>query len=423
MRHGFDQKKHTPYFQRWRIILAIAIVVCSFMGFRSLFPSLLSQSYVYTPAPVDSTGGRSAATVIVYSPTSGLGNSVLSLVSVRALADFVDLPFLIDWDENSTHSCRAAYKEIFNASPTYLITNELKKGLCGKRACELELTQGGSDICWQTVVCGNKSAIEDMFKPCRCVKVRGNHYFLSAFSRHLEKYTFRKMADVFLQPSTHVSELVSRTLHHWKETINVTHIVGVHVRAAFHSEGTMNGHFLPQPYIFRRIYWPCIQKIVSDLPYHRVGVFVAADTPEVREEAYSLLDGDGGGHKLISLQPPINRSPRDTGFSPERSAQEVMDAALELFLLRNSDTLVVRREGIFPSTFSSVAVSLADCADKTACYFVTDNQGTCSLGSLSYSPDYVLPGNKSNCKKFKLAGGLSCALDDLKAVTHRGPTE
>ena len=47
-----------------------------------------------------------------------------------------------------------------------------------------------------------------------------------------------------------------------------------------------------------------------------------------------------------------------------------MDAAVELFLLKESDTLFVKRDQMFASTFSAVAVSMADCEANTACYFV-----------------------------------------------------
>ncbi|MDA9080151.1 hypothetical protein N9M16_01825 [Candidatus Dependentiae bacterium] len=332
---------------------------------------------------------------VFFSPTSGLGNSMIALISVRQLAELLNSPFYVDWTENSSVSCGASYEDIFQK------IDDDRKTLsrpCFK-TCSLQLTQhtiAGS--CWRALTCGTKLEIARMVMSCDCIRIRSNQFFLPVLAPHFSSTIlsdFRKHASRYLQPSASIEYRVSEVQSRWKADFGVTHIIGVHVRAAFHHNGTEKGYFIPKKRVFEKVFWPCIQKVVHKLSTNeKIGLFVAADTAEARAEATTLITSH---QRIIELPTPLETYPDDTGLAPKRSKQIVLDAALELLLLIRSDSLLVERmNGIFRSTFSATAAALANCEENTNCVFVDGS--SCENNMQEVIPDFLLRGN-INCSR------------------------
>jgi len=286
------------------------------------------------------------------------------LVSVAHLANLLNSKFFVEWQVGSNPHCPVSYSQIFHV-PVSLSTTA---PTCAE-TCHLDLTQKGSDACWNVMACAGINDLRDLFTQCDCVKVRSNQYFSPLLNRFSEsKKNMHKYAETFLHPSTSLNKLVANTVQHWKRTYSVDRVIGVHVRAAFHSKAKKNGSFVPDKNVFRTHFWPCLKSIIHGFPrQQRVGIFIAADTSEARMEAAQLIDLED---QLVWLPSPIREYPNDTKLSPLRTSTSVTDAALELFLLQNADVLVVERTKRFDSTFSAMAMSLADCILRTECYIV-----------------------------------------------------
>jgi len=209
-----------------------------------------------------------------------------------------------------------------------------------------------------------------MLLDCDCIHIKGNEYFRRMVPQRVvanERVHHSQINDnaddiddVFdshLQPSLALNSSVNHVLRSWRTTQNVTHIIGVHIRSAFmeHQSG-----------IFQQ-FLTCIEEVRQELHNENVGVFVAADSAIVREEASSVLRVTDG---LIELPSPISVFPNDTGGGLARSIETVQEAALELFLLGSSDSIFVAG---LESTFGEVALLLAQRANATV-YFVGTNQ-------------------------------------------------
>jgi len=192
---------------------------------------------------------------------------------------------------------------------------------------------------------------------------------------------------------------VTRTIEYWRETTAVDITVGVHIRSAFHNSGVENGSFLPKHGIFEEIYLPCIERVLRDNPHHRVGIFIAADTAEVREEAWHVLKNS----EVKLLESPIKIFPNDTGLSPVRTAEAVVEAAVELFLLAETDYLIVRRSKRFDSTYSAVAASLA----KSTAKRIYVSGGRCEPVNVPATPDFHHYVERS-CEDWRDLDGQEC---------------
>ena len=59
---------------------------------------------------------NSGPQLIIYSPTSGLGNNMLGLASVSQLAEILNIPFSIGWLRTHSRACQASYTELFQSS-------------------------------------------------------------------------------------------------------------------------------------------------------------------------------------------------------------------------------------------------------------------------------------------------------------------
>jgi hypothetical protein len=328
---------------------------------------------------------------ILFSPTSGLGNNMIGLVSVKRFADRVNLPFAILWDNQTTPSCQAAYKDIFMQEQRQY--NFRVESSC-ERLCVLDLTQNGARECWNMALCGDRADVLSAFSDCDCVQVRSNQYFLPAM-KGSEQEHFASAASEMLRPSFEIVARMTTTLASWKEAHNVSHIIGVHVRSAFHSKGVHNSRFIPRENIFKQHYWPCVQKIASNHVDGNVGLFVAADTDTIRDEVNSIVSSS---KEMITVLPaPMHRSLNDLGLAPVRDFDEVLDAALELFLLTQCDSLVVRFTSRFDSTFSAVAASLAECGTRTSCVLVDG----CQEVKGQVSPDFHHNLGNSSCESVR----------------------
>ena len=343
------------------------------------------------------------APAIFFSPTSGLGNSMLALISTTQLAKKLNAPFAVDWSRDTSPSCQASFQDLFMKFHTD--AGELNS--CS-RSCELDLTQRGKMSCWRVIACGSKQQIEQIFHNCNCVRVRSNQFYLPALqpqTRKLES-NFRLIAETHLNPSVSISHRIALSKESWEKEFGVTHIMGVHVRAAHANDGVINGNWIPKKKTFERIFWPCLQRAIAELHGQAevIGVFVAADTPEVRTEASLLLSLDD---RVVELPTPLKTIPNDTGLGPLRTSDVVQDAALELFLLKESDSLFVKHGIKFDSTFSASAMALAQCDSSTSCYFVEQNK--CEVVTAPVIPDFHLQ-EKISCDNFMPEDVDSCEL-------------
>mmetsp|Transcript_13579 Transcript_13579/g.59278 ORF Transcript_13579/g.59278 Transcript_13579/m.59278 type:complete len:380 (+) Transcript_13579:34-1173(+) len=325
---------------------------------------------------------------IFFSPTSGLGNSILALVSTAQLARSINAPFGISWDTDTSPSCQASYDDIFQRT----LSSAGDLGDC-KRKCKLDLTQSGARSCWKVLACDERIKIAQLFASCDCVHVSSNQFFMPIYSSHVVN-DLSSLAKQYLKPSKRLEHRMYRSQEYWKKEFGVTHVIGIHVRAAHSNSGSRDGKWIPKKRTFERVFWPCLQKVVREVHARSetIGVFVAADMPEVRIEATELLGTD---ERVVELPTPLKALPNDTGLGPQRSSVEVQDAALELFLLLNSDSLLVKRGMHFDSTFSASAMALARCGSATSCYYV--EQEKCELVTGQVTPDFHLQG-KISCE-------------------------
>jgi len=343
--------------------------------------------------------------MIVFSPDSGLGNNMIALVSSKFLAEIIHSSFAIVWESNSTPACQAAYTDIFMDYGYNLLESRLP-AKCPD-LCDLDLTHFGTTECWNMLNCDSIEQLVNNFKSCSCVRIRSNQYFLQPIeTRFVETKPkpFSFYANNLFQPAAGIAEQVTRTQREWKVKYKVSHIIGVHVRSAFYVANIDDGHFIPQEDVFKEHFWPCVKSIASELKNERVGVFVAADTAKVRAEATEVISSSGD---IITLLPsPISIVPNDTAMGPTRVKLEVLDAALELFLLQTSDSIVVKRVGRFDSTFSAVAIAQYLCESRGACYIVGEH--SCKKTSAPQSPDlhHVV---KTNCDEMQRPN--ECLLD------------
>ena len=328
-------------------------------------------------------GKERKSRLMTFTPTSGLGNSMIGLVSVSHLAELLDMNFAVDWHEHSAPSCSAAYADIFLEQAVKHPDNGT---LACSRKCTLDLTQNGEIGCWEMITCDRPASIKHALEQCDCVNVRTNQFFLPLLARHSNQDVvddFKRHAKKHLQPARTLARSVSGVRRGWERRYDITYVIGIHVRTAFNHAGIQGGHFIPKNGVFERIFWPCIQTIIEELPHETIGVFVAADTPEARGEAASILKAD---NRVVELPSPLRKFPNDTGLGPQRSKAEVLDAALELFLLQQSDALFVQNtNGRFSSTFSASAMSLADCSGSTSCFLVGERR--CEKARSSIVPD------------------------------------
>ena len=364
------------------LLACVALVVVS--EFASRYSTSLNKGGV--PVPLHLVNKQ-----VFFSPTSGLGNSMLALISARHFAALMGAQFGVIWDENTSPSCQAPFKDLF--SPPRQDTDIL--GCNG--TCPLDLTQRGSPACWHTITCGSRFDIEQLFTSCPCVHILSNQFFLPAISGHISRVPHAKVLQhtaEYFRPSAPIAHRVARTLRDWKTSNRVTHSIGVHVRASHNNEGVQNGQWIAKKNTFRNIFWPCLKDVLSSLTDERVGVFVAADIPEVRDEASSLLSRE---KRAVELPTPIDDLPNDSGLGPHRSTQEVLDAAVELFLLKSSDSLLVKKGNTFDSTFSATAALLAGCETGTACYLVDDSK--CERALQPIIPDFHLE-KKIDCDNY-----------------------
>jgi hypothetical protein len=324
---------------------------------------------------------ESTAPLMIFSPDSGLGNNMIALVSSKFLAGILQSPFAIVWERDSTLSCQAAYTDIFTDSGHNL--PELRMREICPRLCDLDLTHFGSKECWNMINCDSEDRLADNFKDCSCVRIRSNQYFLEPLARRFaQTKPFSFYAGELFQPAASLAEQVMRTRESWKSEFNISHVIGVHVRSVFYTAGISDGHLIPQDGVFKKYFWPCVHSISLDLKGERVGIFVAADTAKVRNEATEMIRSS---NDVVMLPSPISDIPNDTGIGPMRNKQEVLDAATELFLLQTSDSIVVKRVGRFDSTFSAVAVALSLCESRGACYIVGEHN--CERTTEPVSPD------------------------------------
>jgi hypothetical protein len=366
------------------------ILFCMF--FTSLF-ELFRRAFLLTGRELS----ISNRPLIVFSPDSGLGNNMIALVSSKFLAEIVQSPFAIVWENSSTLACQAAYTDTFTDSGYNLPEARLRERC--PSLCDLDLTQSGSNECWNMINCDTAEQIADSFKSCTCVRIRSNQYFLEPLAKRIsvKQNPFSFYAEDLFIPAESLAEQVKRTREEWKVQHNVSHVIGVHVRSAFYATDIKNGHLIPKEKVFETHFWPCVQKIASNLAGERVGVFVAADTANLRREAAEIIRSS---NDVFLLKSPISNIPNDTGLGPTRNKNEVVDAAIELFLLQTSDSVVVKRVGRFDSTFSAVAVAQSLCDSSGKCYIVGDH--SCERTIEPQSPDlhHVV---EANCNQANLA--------------------
>ena len=198
---------------------------------RGLFAGSCALLILSTPSLF--FGKRSAekeTPKIVFSPTSGLGNSMLALVSTAQLARSINAPFAVAWDTHTSPSCQASYDDIFQRTHS-----SAGVGDC-KRKCKLDLTQRGARSCWKVLACDEKIQHAQLFASCDCVHVSSNQFFLPIFSSHVVK-DFNSLAKQYLKPSKKLSDRLYRSQEYWKKNFGVTHVIGIHVRAAHANNG------------------------------------------------------------------------------------------------------------------------------------------------------------------------------------------
>jgi hypothetical protein len=343
--------------------------------------------------------------ILAYSPSSGLGNSMISLVSTRYLADVLNFRFVIDWGENESLSCRASYATLFQVG----LNGTSGATQACETSCALELTQRGSQACWSTIKCADPRELLRSLGSCTCVRVKSNMFFLPILPQVKENTSkvvsiFTAYAKTYLQPSARIQAEVMNAIDSWKlhEAVHIT--VGVHVRSALHGAPMQNGRFIPKPGIFEKVFWPCLRNKLSKYPAESIGVFVAADTAEVREEAARVVTSAG----MVFLPTPIESFPNDTGLSPTRSSEEVIEAAVELFLLTHTDFLFVKRSDRFDSTYSAAAASLAKSETKR----IYVSEASCMLAEGPSVPDFHLSINQS-CKDWQFQENSCSTVSDL----------
>lgn len=309
---------------------------------------------------------------------------MVGLASTRVLAGILNFPLGISWDDTSTLACQAAYSDIFSDPGIVFSAEQLSRRCSG--VCDLDLTHFGTVGCWKMLQCDSIEQLRARFQNCSCVRIKSNQAFMEPLlARFGEIYDrpFHYHGDFLFRPSEKINSVISQTLAMWRERFDVQHVIGVHVRSAFFTSSVKDGHLVPQEGVFSNYFWPCVQRIVANVRANKIGIFVAGDTLQVRQEASRILRSDS---RVVELNSPILQIPNDTGIGPVREKQVVLDAASELFLLRSCDSLVVKRIGHFDSTFSAVAIALADCESHTDC-FIVNGENTCERIALSPNPD------------------------------------
>ena len=299
--------------------------------------------------------------LILFSPTSGLGNSIFGLISVARLADILKADFGVVWTNSTTPALQIRYEDIFAGSIVYGTSEDAYKKMCG-HTCSVKLTHRATLACEMAMTCPNATELLTRVAKCSCLHVHSNRYYPSLFQASDGTNSFMELTRKHLKPSVRLRQATTHTLNVWKK-MNVSTIIGVHVRAAFISSEVKNGKFVPQKDIFARYFWSCVRE--SAQVQGIVGVFVAADTEQVRQEAHLLVQRHPNMRFLPS---PLQIFPNDLDLGPQRDTTTSWGAAIEMQLLSRSSTLIVKgSESMIDSTFSSAAVAFANCVDSTLC--------------------------------------------------------
>lgn len=307
--------------------------------------------------------------LVLFEPTSGLGNSNLGLLSVAKLASLIAADFAVHWRANSTLAFPVAYSDLYHGAIT--ADDHVINQRCGQ-ACDLDLTQDVLQNCWWSLSCGTVFEIREAFTSCSCLHVKSNMLIPSLFRRFDDKPTLRMLASDLLQTAPELETVVSNVIDSWKSTHKITRIIGVHVRAAFIAQRIENGSFVPKEDIFRKYFLPCLLKVLSFYSDEVTGVFVASDSQQVRKDASKSIAKELP--HVVELKSPLRFFPNDFELGPHRTKDACIGAAIELELLKQSQVLIVKKDEYFDSTYSSMAMLLSQCGASNGCFTVSETR-------------------------------------------------
>ncbi len=328
---------------------------------------------------------------IVWSGTSGTGNSMHNLVStllvaaatcrtlIHPMSDFF-LPLTGALKVASTKDVAPHVLE--TASSIY---NAVARA--GERAktavpCNIWATQHSYRpghmskrlLAWGTV--------PDPWPHCRVIVIRGNQYYAPALLHHPNMSAFfQRVASTLtggsytpyfgpasrslLQPRRTITYRVEKMLTELRNTPHRTALIGIHIRARFlegrtydHIRSSSNVSFSGRFYtLFARSFMPCVAKvraIAQSAGFNHSRVYVAADNDIVRQGAQSSLGPD-----YISPPSWLSKATPTTfdemSLAPRRTSAQNRAAFDELLVLSRMDAMVV--SSMRQSTYSSVAAS------------------------------------------------------------------
>ena len=345
--------------------------------------------------------------LMLYTPTSGLGNSNLGLLSVAKLASLLSADFMVHWHANSTLALPVPYSELYRGA--HLANEQVLTQRC-TRACTFDLTQHVVASCWYSLSCASIGEIHKIFRGCSCVFVKSNMYIPRLFTDFDLRPSGINLASELLQPGLKLEEKVQNTLTLWKAEYRIRRIIGVHVRAAFIAEKTENGKFVPKNDIFQTYFLPCILAVRELYSDDTVGIFIAADSEQVRTDATEILASHSP--RIVELKTPLNTFPNDFELGPHRTPVDCFGAAVELELLKQSDALIAKREKHFDSTYSSTAMLLSECSARNGCFALSGATKECARISTTQVVAGIRTKQLAECSKINTSEKCSQAISN-----------
>ena len=335
---------------------------------KSARPALMPGSQVVSRNPrAHLPPCRYEGRSLTFSPSSGLGNSLLAFASFAALANLTRRRLAVHWAHGTNPSAQAGFDELFAPPPTSMAHTFVDSHMVHVPTCN----PAPQSRCFINARAQNWDAVQRLraapgfegepWVACSAVLGVGNAYFVPMMEAiHSSPLEFGPFSRLMLVPKPDAVRRADRFVSE-QTTSGTAALIALHVRQSLIS-GRANrstGKFdsrLADPWPSSSRFMRCLADVrarAREAGYASSRIYVAADQVSVRERARQLL-GDSvvpahcGGRCTL---------PNDTGLAPQRTTADVRAALSELLVLARADALLVWN--LRYSTYSAVGATWA----------------------------------------------------------------
>ena len=304
---------------------------------------------------------------LTFSPSSGLGNSLLAFASFAAWANLTRRRLAVQWAHGTNPSAQAAFDELFEPPPTSMAQTFVAGHMVHAPTCNPAPTSR----CFIDARAQNWEAVQrlhaapgfegERWVACAAIFGVGNAYFVPMMSSHSSPLDFGPFSRRMLIPKLDAVRRANRFVS--EQTAGGTAaLIALHVRQSLIS-GRANratgkwDSLSADPWPSSKLFTRCLADVrarASEAGYASSRIYVAADQVSVRERARQLL-----GERSVAPAHCGGRCtlPNDTGLAPQRTTTDVRAGLSELLVLARADALLVWN--LRYSTYSAVAATWA----------------------------------------------------------------